>query len=73
MRGIGLPEHSYPLRELHQDTDAFELLYTDKWGASNVASNSGDCRIERYDAKSIRLTEQSIKITKDRALTILES
>ena len=69
--GVGLPDYFYPLKELHQDTDAFDLLYTDARGASKVANNSGDCWIDRYDAKSIRLREQSIKITKDRVLTIL--
>jgi Zn-dependent peptidase ImmA (M78 family) len=69
--GPGLPDYFPPLKELHQDTDAFELLYTEGWGTSRLLNNDGACWIDRNDAKSVRLKEQSIKITKDRVLTIL--
>jgi hypothetical protein len=60
-----------PLKELHPDTDAFELLYTDTWGTTKVLNNDGACWIDRHDAEAVRLKEQSIKITKDRVLTVL--
>ncbi len=69
--GQGLPDYFPALRELHQDTDAFELLYTDSWGASKVLNNDGSCWIDIREASAIRLKEQSMKIAKDLVLTIL--
>jgi Zn-dependent peptidase ImmA (M78 family) len=69
--GPGLPDYFPPLKELHPDTDAFELLYTDTWGTTKVLNNDGACWIDRHDAEAVRLKEQSIKITKDRVLTVL--
>lgn len=67
----GLPEKVYPLQELHQDTDAFELLYTDGWGKTSIAENSGTLWINRRDASKIRVKAQSIKVAKDRVLSLL--
>jgi hypothetical protein len=67
----GLPDYFYPLRELHPDTSAFELLYLDSWGKSAVVANDGRCWIDRNDAGTIRLKEQSIKVAKDKVLSIL--
>lgn len=66
-----LPQNFFPTRELHQDTAAFELLYGDSWGKTSVVSNEGACWIDRTDARGIRLKEQSIKIAKDRVLSLL--
>ena len=69
--GEGLPEYFFPMKELHQDTDAFDLLYSDGWGKTTVVTNDGACWIDRNDAAKIRLREQSMKIAKDKVLSIL--
>lgn len=69
--GEGLPDYFFPLKELHEDTDAFDLLYTEARGKTTVTNNDGACWIDRNDAAKIRLKEQSIKIAKDRVLSLL--
>lgn len=67
----GLPDTLFPLQELHQDTNAFDLLYTNGWGKTAISDNSGTLWINRRDASKIRIKTQSIKITKDRVLSVL--
>jgi len=67
----GLPDWFMPLQELHQDTDAFELLYTEGWGKTSVVTTEGSSWIDRRDAGNFRLKEQSIKVAKDRVLSLL--
>jgi Zn-dependent peptidase ImmA (M78 family) len=69
--GHGLPDWFLPLQELHQDTEAFGLLYTDARGKTAVATKRASCWIDRRDAGKHQVKEQSIKVAKDRTLSLI--
>lgn len=71
VRGPKLPEGLFPNYELHPDTSAFELLYTDRWGKTSMTLSKGSTWLDRRDAGQFRFKEQSVKIAKDRVLSLL--
>lgn len=69
--GPKLPENCRPLYELHYDTDAFELLYGQDWGKTAASAADASRWIDRRDAGQFRLKAQSIKVSKERVLSLL--
>jgi Zn-dependent peptidase ImmA (M78 family) len=69
-RGKDVPEQLWPVRELHEDSQAFELIY----GADRA---TGPCKvgaeawIDRFDAHQYTITEHAMKISDDSVLVLL--
>lgn len=69
-RGQDVPEEFWPIRDLDEDSQAFELLYGGDH-ATRPKKIGAEAWIDRRDAHQYTLTEHSIMIADDVVLTLL--
>jgi hypothetical protein len=65
-----VPASFFPHSELHQETDAFDILFGRKSRKSRAGKVQASCWIDRPDASKYELIEQTIRVL-DTVLTLL--
>lgn len=70
VRGKDVPEKVWPVRELHEDSQAFQLLY----GEDRLTAPfkvGAEAWIDRFNAHQYTITEHSMRIADDAVLSVL--